>query len=162
MKIREYRLSKEVELLEQIYEIGNKLRNCQIKSIEDLLELCKFFEKAVKNLKSCQKHTKEDIKSLKHLKIDDPTLKALRRKYLEYENTKAIFSRCLDVLVEEYDIYKYEPEKLADDKKTQDEINRKIIECAKLFNVLTEDEIKQKIRENPELLNNIPIPGEDS
>lgn len=127
-------LDKQLELVENVTNKGiktitqqyEKIKNKPIENLDDFQELMKLNYTIIRYIKSLQKVIRERIKLLD----DDWKKSNWKTLYLELEENKAMFTKSMELLNKKFELYKYEPEKLAE-AAVQEELNLEFVEQIK-------------------------------
>lgn len=124
-------IDEQLELVENIADNGmktvtrqyEKIKNKPIENLEDYQNLMRLNYSIIRYIKSLQRVMRKRIELL-----DDKSKKSNWRSIcLELEEIRTMFINTMELLNKKFELYKYEPEKLAD-KTVQEELNQEFVE----------------------------------
>jgi hypothetical protein len=128
-------LEKNLELLKRVTDKGQSIILQQYQQLKDKeIETFTDFEKRITNINTIIKYIKrvqmlirKRIQLLNLKGNEEKGIKVLERTYQGLEETKSLLNPTLDFLTLNYDIFKYEPEKL-DEPGLLGKLNQEYVE----------------------------------
>jgi hypothetical protein len=133
-------IEKNYELFERVTDKGQLIILQQYEQLEDKeIETFTDFEKRIININTIIKYVKREQMIIRkriqllNLKGDEEKgIGVLNRTYHGLEETKSLLNPTLDFLTLNYDIFKYEPEKL-DEPCVIDKLNQEYVELLTIW-----------------------------